>query len=520
MSLFSKWYHVDKEYNSTKKPVLESYSDPTASGFRLYIDIYDDCDFSAPVIYLMPQHEHDSSALVPDKSIADIAFVECFNYVVISGFFLRSITDTYAYFFVDHFEYHDNGLLAYLKWDYLATYAQEIKSTPQFCLRSSVNINPYLIDTEYPAEADSTVITTTGSHKIFGEWTDPGYYMLEVAGAGGSTFYQMSEEEFKKLCGFLFTEKQEDLWSQIVEVVTDSITKTFLNPFQYLRSCRYLHVPTSGNIGGTNVIVGYWDSGAWGVEWSPSKPLTIDQQQITLPLNPYADDKRQYLNCAPYAQHILHVPYCGTIEIPAYIDNGSGLRTTGVGLDYYVDCLGNCMCRVECWGSSPSDPGGAHVLLGILTGNCASNIALADNSVNLRNIVGSAVDTAKSIATKDIAGAVQGIAGAASALGNTPVSAQGSTDGNALMFRLLNAPVLVSYFKDIAPYSSRLGAPCYKTVTPSSNGFYKVYDANVSFAHDQAARSAIKDIMETGFRVESDFTYTGKFNGFVPEWWG
>lgn len=88
------------------------------------------------------------------------------------------------YYFVDDIRIVRQGLVEIIcSVDVLMTYKNEILSSNAFCLRCGQNLNPFLVDTEIPVQAQkSKTIAKISTSESIHNYTKKMYYILLTAG--------------------------------------------------------------------------------------------------------------------------------------------------------------------------------------------------------------------------------------------------------------------------------------------------------------------------------------------------
>ena len=126
--------------------------------------------------------------------------------------------------------------------DALATYKSEIGSSIQYIVRSSSQYNQYVMDTKYPATADTDLVTKflDGLEKDI-----EGTSVIGIIGIGESQnavkYYAFPAFFFSRLLLALFDEGNLDP----TQYIPLEIQKELFNPSQYIVSCYWYPIPYS-----------------------------------------------------------------------------------------------------------------------------------------------------------------------------------------------------------------------------------------------------------------------------------
>lgn len=407
-------------------------------------------------------------------------------------------------YFIRNWTYNAGGVwVASLSEDVLASWREQIGETTQYVLRSSAQNDGSISDSRYPATSEVQTVQKT-FQGMFSETIGDGFFVFGFISKnpnsiGAISYVIMSPGNAKVLASKLLTNVS---YLDIDNTeISDSLTKTLFNPYQYIVCCNYFpfdsaeivaHLPLVASIG-----VGWWsiDVPCWIIgEDSNSVSVTAT---VTLPKHPQAADRGAYCNTAPYSEYaVFYQPY-GVIPI----EGGKIWGASSISLTSTVDLFtGSAILRIK------TDSGN---MVAERSENLAVSIPLANISMQLPTNTGSLIQTGAAalfagahaiMSGQGISGAASGIMDAAQAT-NAEVASKGST-GSTIAFDM--PPYLVARFSILVDDNNEdAGRPlCKRVLISSIPGFIMVYDPDVSLPATQDELDAIRGYMSSGFFYE------------------
>ncbi|MBO5811394.1 MAG: hypothetical protein J6R32_11290 [Bacteroidales bacterium] len=452
-------FSFNKRRNSTKIP--------TSQGVQVTVDLKHETDFDTPTFLLFTDPRS-------------------YNYCKWNN----------SYYYINSHRYVRTGIYEIsCTIDSLATERDNIMSSTQFVIRSSVSPDYTIIDNFYPAFYKPEVIQTPGSGITF---SDTGSYVLAVKTEDGIKYYGISAGDLNALFRTLMTAKQEDLWSYITDLAI-TLLPGFLNVTDYIIACRWVPFLVQAGQGEEDIYLGYWNSGIRGNLYN--KTLQMGVAGMGFGLHPYTGAK-EFMNCSQYYQVTVFVPGCG--EMP--IDIAKCKPSSGLYVEFKIDVLGNVS------GCISSD----NKIIQRFSGSVGRDVPIssADGVGSGLAGIGGGVTALVTATAGALTGGIGGVALAGLIAGG--IGAIGSGIANTVP-DINTTGALSSYFVppgsnnfyvteykyDITEQNGAInGYPCMKTLTLSTSGYYQVKDPQVDFANDLKIKEDIIQYMAGGFYVE------------------
>lgn len=297
-------YNFSKKNNSTKIP-------STSFATILNCQLKDQVSFLSPVIIVRPN-------VIQGFSPA------AFNYAHIPYW--------QRYYFITDWVYINACWECHLSLDYMGSFKEYIGNSSQYILRSSyekdgnISDNVYAIKTEY--DISSIQVPT-----IYNSVYTAGFFILGVIGknteasVGAVTYYQMSAVQISALLNMLLT---DTYFGEDVEVSASTL-KTIYNPVQYIVSCMWFpfsmtEIPSQFKMDVSTINFGWWGVSTglhMGFKLLENVPTIFKEFKITIPQHPQAASRGNYLNHAPFSQHILKLaPFSDIVLGDQYINPG------------------------------------------------------------------------------------------------------------------------------------------------------------------------------------------------------
>lgn len=382
--------------------------------------------------------------------------------------------------------------------DVLATYKSDIGNSTEYVTRAAGAYNPYVIDSKYPALAD----TDLSSVYLTGLSTDAeGTYIVGVVGTGNDnpsmvTYYAFNAYTFSELMLALFDENYLD---NSLPDISLELQKELVNPFQYIVSCYWYPIPYSYFVSNgflATVYFGWWKA-QYSVEGGLSTVVAIQiperirvyswEQTFNPPKHPQNATRGIYLNDSPYTRYTLNCYSFGSIPLnpSPFVDGDAGVIE--------IDCdvfTGVAQMYIACAGSR------------LHTAISQFGVPIQINQ-NTANVIGGAVDAFTGVGYL-LSGKHMGlVAGVVSAIESAfpQVQTQGA-NGSKVAF--LQTPNIVGEFRNIADEdNTTIGRPlCAPRQINSLSGYIQCENVDISLAATSTEREEVIQFMENGFFYE------------------
>lgn len=382
--------------------------------------------------------------------------------------------------------------------DSLATNRNNIANSTFYVERASARYDVSLIDNYYPAQVGRKSLVNTG-RDLF---SDSGYFVLGLTGKpeenpkSAVTYYKLSKDEMKALLEYFYTD------SNFSEVIKDSVTKGFFNPFQYIISCQWFPFVFTSSAGDTvDIKFGWWnDTGLTGHSIESYVTLGVPNLQ-TIDIPRHYSPNRDYRNSEPYSVYKLYMPFFGMIELSAsqlvnYESIGYKLITdvnTGIGLlrIYGIDSSGN------------------EGILTDLTAQVGVEIAIAQTGMTIGGFAQSVIGGIASTVMGSSLGPIGALAGAgigvANAAGNLGLSENTKNrNGVRSYVNFDGIPKLICYYCDCyIDGIDVIGKPLYEYVQISTiPGYIKCANASINIEGHFDEEREINGYLNGGFYYE------------------
>lgn len=215
--------------------------------------------------------------------------------------------------------------------DVLMSYRGLIGTTRQRIARSSMIVDPYLVDASMPITSrGTTTVKEFNFGSIFAKITGSSvfYYVLQVINSfptsprGMVTPYVLSYAQLQQFREFLLSEPSQ--YTGPITDVTDNMLKALFNPMQYIVSCKAYHFQPNIAVdsGNSEIRLGYWKTGIKCVGVC-SGSVQEFSDEITLQNHPDYDQNRKYLNTSPYTTIRMELQpfYSGELDSTFFYNN-------------------------------------------------------------------------------------------------------------------------------------------------------------------------------------------------------
>ena len=472
-------YAFSKKKNSTAQP--------TGTGTTLSsVQLKDETSLINPIIIINPATTGMPNPFVPGY----------FNYAYIPSFS--------RYYFISDTRWINGLWEMSLTVDVLASYRTGIGTLSEYVLRSSSSYNGSISDTLYPTKTGP--YKTTSSFSL--NFSNSGFYVVGIINNSSSTsdgcitYYMMTNAELGILKSYLMSETflSTNGLSNLQEMSKD-LVKAVFNPFQYIVSCRYFpSAYATGTADGTvvnTVEVGWWQIALSTKRMPSGYFINLQSNEVAVGTHPQAAARGDYLNHAPYTEHVLIHPLIGTISIDSNkIKGGQKIQIT-TRVDFTTGAS-------EVYVSNKTES----IVLYRTSIQCAVDVQLAQIAVDHLAVAQSAVNTVGnvvgSIAQFNVGGA---IASAASGILNhlsasQPVMQTSGTNGNRTVYMI--SAFMYSYYRLLVDEdNTHRGRPlCMNKTINTLSGYIMCADAHAELNCLNQERESIVNFMNNGFYYE------------------
>lgn len=381
--------------------------------------------------------------------------------------------------------------------DVLATYKSDIGNSTEYVTRAAGAYNPYVIDSKYPALAD----TDLASVYLTGLATDQeGTYIVGIVGTGNDnpsmvTYYAFNAYTFTELMLALFDENYLD---GSIPDITLELQKELVNPFQYIVSCYWYPIPYSYFVSNgflATVYFGWWTAqytvdGGLNTVVAIQIPETIRvyswEETFNPPKHPQNATRGIYLNDSPYTRYTLNCYSFGSIPLnpSPFVDGDAGVIE--------IDCdvfTGIAQMYIACAGSR------------LHTSISQFGVPIQINQ-NTANVIGGMISAFGGVAAL-VNGRIGILAGIGSAIeGAFPQVQTNGANGSKVAF--LQTPNIVGEFRNIADEdNTTMGRPlCAPRQINTLSGYIQCENVDIQLASTSAERNKVIDFMESGFFYE------------------
>lgn len=485
MSLTIKLFQFSKKLNSTAVPIGSTPSVTYADAY-----IIDQTDIVNPSIRFM---------YVPGSTNPT-----SYNYAQISEFS--------RYYFIDSWRWTNDGWIADMTVDALASFKSAIGGSTQYILRSSYSYDGDIIDKFYPAATDVTYSKIEPTYPWLNA-VDAGCYIVGVVSPdpqfGAMSYYVLDSSSLKVMCAYL-TDQTKTITAANGFDLTDAgltLQNSILDAFQYIKSCIYVPLSYASITGdSTFASLKIWSfdiPSCPGKTLSQQHPQYTDTRQITLSKHPQTTARGNWINAGPFTSIEVTFPPFGSFDL----DTSITCTNPVIDFEYRTDLITGL---TTLWVYAKATVNATNrILIATREGQIGIPIQLAQ--VN-RDYIGGAKSVLGSIAAGIVGTAVAGPIGLALAGGGIVGSVtdmivpHSQTIGSAGAWYQLIAPcsVYMTFYPAVEDDNSRFGRPLVGKGTISSYPGYLLCQ-DVNFAITGAVMreySMIKDYMESGFFYE------------------
>ena len=391
------------------------------------------------------------------------------------------------YYFVENVTFN-GGLYSYdLVCDVLASFKAEILSSTQFIERSASLYNGNILDSQYLTLSNMNVIKKTVDFPVD---RNQGMYIVGVVGkanasgiAKGTVYYGLTPTQMVSFVNYLNSNFITD-FNNYISNLDEQIVKEFIDPFNYVRSCMFMPVPTlltgetvQMNVGGVNVP---------NINAKVVREATRTFLNIAIPKHPQSA-RGVYVNIDPYTKYTITIPNYGSLDL----DTNLMINASEISLDITFDATS----------------GDAYIIIGALNNRLAKistkigvNIQLSQAKTDaLGSIIGVAEGIA-GIGASTLLGSISGVANSLVNTGKTlmntmrpSVSSTGSNSNFAYLYSDVDVALYAQFLLLSNEDLHRFGRPYMAQNTLSaSSGYTKCNNAN--FTSPNATKGEIDKI--------------------------
>lgn len=464
----STFYVFPKRTNSTKRP---------SSGTEYNIEVKAPCNI-----------------INPEIKIATNANPTGYNYCYIPTWG--------RYYRVKNWTYSNSLWTALLVVDTLASYRDQIGNSTEYVTRSSAQYDGTISDGFYPASAKVQSVTTAFqggfAETISGGFFVIGFIAKAANSIGAITYAVMTPTNAKKLSAKLLTDVS--YLSIDNTEISDSLTKVFFNPYQYIVSCNYFpfgiakitaHLPlvSSVDVGWWSINVPCWILG------EDNNKLT-KSVSVSIPKHPQAGSRGGYCNASPYTDYTIFLQPFGVIPLDASKLWGAGT----LSIQYMVDLFtGDSILRIFTDSNQLVHETTAKLGVPIQLSNIAFDIPSGGGLLQT-GIAAAFGGLQAAFSGGSISDVGNGILNAAQAT-NADVASKGAT-GSTIAFD--SVPYMVARFKILVDDNNEdHGRPLCKRVQLSTiPGFIMVDDPDIALNATAEEIDSVKSYMKNGFFLE------------------
>ena len=461
MPQLTLWDSFTKRANSTKRP--------SSAGWTVNAALKQATSLSSPTFIL--------AAIPPIASAV--------NYAQFEGRF---------YFVTDIVQQSNHAYELHCTIDPLATYKDAIAAYTTFVERSASDFDTRINDN---ALSQRQVITHSdkASQSIYSLDGTGGYFIRVISG-DGIIGYWMTAEQFAALVAFMFDDTNFT-WADI----SDSLTKTFFNPFQYVVSCKWFPYNRTPTVASqlTDIKFGWWT--ATGVQgrrcWVSSSAQEVgwklnynalNPNMLTFPAKTYADF-RAYNH--DFTEYHVYLPGVGLVSMdPLEVADGDvqfGMYTDAyTGQVKYI--IGHTSGAEIC---ELSGQLGVDVQLGQLKG--------ADIVSTGMNVIGAAAQ----MATGNVLGGVNSFINVEKNILSPTPSTIGAPGGMLELLNRYEISTFITEYGSAAFPQSVAGRPLYQNRQLGTlSGYVKCGNASIDISGFSGERDAVNAALNNGFYME------------------
>ena len=376
--------------------------------------------------------------------------------------------------------------------DVLATHKDAIGAYTCYIERSASNFNSMIHD---PAVSSSqeVISESVAEVELSNATSSSGVYVMGVVGGYGSgtagiSTYVLTASELEDALDFMFTE------GNFMDVLTDSIVKSFFNPFQYIVFLRWYPFNKSvfGTLTSVPIKFGWWSTTN---TFDKCNNITISfGQTLAIPAGFYNDFRSRD---SAYTQMDLEIPSVGTIKLDPSQLSAQGIQLlVGVNVDI---ATGTSVARIETVTGAGLT---TRSIIGSYTGHMGASIPVGQVNGEMASLISSATALASGIMLRSPAAAVGGISGVVGSY-NPPPSMLGTYGSRAFFSGMTTIRLSTRCYATGEVPTGVYGRMCCKNLQIGTlSGYVKCNGASISLAAPDTEIAAVNNYLNGGFYYE------------------
>ena len=376
--------------------------------------------------------------------------------------------------------------------DVLATHKTAIGNYTAFVERAAASHDPWLIDSAVSAN-QNIVNEAVATTDLFNVDLDGCFIVRTVSPGSSSTpsgiaSWVMDKSDMATFLSFLTTE------SNFPDVMSDSLVKTFFNPFQYVISIKWFPI-AKNDIAGTlqTMTLGWWQPGQFKLLTSA---LFYDNKTLNVPIKTYSSDFRE--TTPSFTRIIADIPSIGVVELdPMLLWSTARVRV----------CIDWITGEMRLTFGREGSQGGVTVItdsFASFSGQIGIDIPVGQSN----SMTGQALTAAPGMTALDAAGAgiVTGAVDIINGIKNILSPTISVIGGAGNIASIISNPRLLLYVRNYgcAEFPNTVyGRPLCKNKQLSTlSGFIKCQAASLSLAAPDTETQAVNNYLNSGFYYE------------------
>lgn len=416
--------------------------------------------------YIPTQYTMKEVILKHDVSIINPVLAVQENYDSYVNFNYFYIPKFKRYYYITNVDFSNN--IAYINGtvDVLASYRVDILNSTQYIIRSQSYWNGNILDSLYPTDSKPTYKTVDFTSPFMtSAYKEQGSYIIgkveKGANFGALKYSVLNHASMVSLIDSLISKTDG----------FDEISKSIVNPLQYIKSCKYFPIPHVSLF----------------KEFSGNDYVWKYSMNITLPKHPQSA-RGEYLNYSPYTELYLNISPFGTIVIDTHYVAKSNI----VQCVIYVDLIGG-NAKIELYNEQG-------ICFDMKETMLACDIPLSQVTKDYMGLVSAGTGFIGSLLSGNIGGAISGIS---NGINSMIPKVSSSTSGGSLA-HLHGNKNLVGKFEMLADENiEQNGRPCMqKAVLKNLTGFCQVQNGDIAISGTQTERAEVKALLESGIYIE------------------
>lgn len=403
--------------------------------------------------------KHDVSIINPVLAVQE----NYDNYVNFNYFYIPKFK---RYYFITNVDFSNNIVYISGTVDVLASYRVDILNSTQYIIRSQSYWNGNILDSLYPTDSKPTYKTVDFTSPFMtSAYKEQGSYIIgkveKGANFGALKYSVLNHASMVSLIDSLISKTDG----------FDEISKSIVNPLQYIKSCKYFPIPHVSLF----------------KEFSDRDYVWKYSMNITLPKHPQSA-RGEYLNYSPYTELYLNISPFGTIVIDTHYVAKSNI----VQCVIYVDLIGG-NAKIELYNEQG-------ICFDMKETMLACDIPLSQVTKDYMGLVSAGTGFIGSLLSGNIGGAISGISNGI----NSMIPKVSSATSGGSLAHLHGNKNLVGKFEMLADENiEQNGRPCMqKAVLKNLTGFCQVQNGDIAITGTQTERMEIKALLESGVYLE------------------